>query len=101
MSTAINTNAIPDSIYIERTATGYELGTITANVESITQILDFTFMSGGNAVVSANGTAVGIYSDVRNNDNINTLTNFNHIPEPSTAALLGGLGLLTLLRRRR
>lgn len=61
------------------------------------------------------GTTVGVYSRVlHNNDNFGQLSNdsaspsdglnisarFDVVPEPS-AALLGGLGLLALLRRRR
>jgi hypothetical protein len=30
-----------------------------------------------------------------------TLTAYNVVPEPNVAALLGGFGLLSLLRRRR
>lgn len=88
----------PNSIFIERTsATTYSLGSITGVNTTIHKVLTI-----GNGVkqVTANGTAVGVYSDVRVSNNVHTLTNFNHIPEPSTA-LLGALGLLGLLRRRR
>jgi hypothetical protein len=99
VSTATYTKAdpasAPDALFIERTATGYILGSI----EGVTETTLYSLTIGvGN--VTADGTAVGIYSDARNADNVNTLINFAHVPEPSTA-LLGGLGALFLLRRRR
>lgn len=83
-----------DSIFIDRTADGYILGSITSAVETTQFTLTF------DTDVTADGSTVGIYSDVRNADNVNTLNNFAVIPEPSTA-LLGALGALALLRRRR
>lgn len=89
------TNTHPDSIFIERTSNGYILGSITG----VTTTNHFT-LTIGSGNLTTTGAAVGIYSDVRSTNNVNTLVNFAHIPEPS-AALLGGLGMLVLLRRRR
>lgn len=89
--------AYPDSIFIERTATGYKLGSITG----VTETIHYT-PTIGLGDVTANGTAVGIYSDVRNSNNVNTLTNFSHVvPEPGSLALVGFGGLLIGSRRRR
>lgn len=95
----LGVSANPDSIFIERTsASTYSLGSITGITTTIHKVLN---IGTGVSEVTANGTAVGVYSDVRASNNVNTLTNFAHvIPEPS-AALLGGLGALLLLRRRR
>ena len=76
-------------------ATQYVLGyTNTSNVETTSQTVNFT--SSSNV-----GDAIGFYADLRaTGGTLGTLDNLTIIPEPS-AALLGGLGVLGLLRRRR
>jgi hypothetical protein len=49
-----------------------------------------------------NDTANGLnYASDLTGSNRVTLTAYNVVPEPNVAALLGGFGLLSLLRRRR
>lgn len=93
----------PDSVFIERTATGWNLGSI----EGVTETLFFTNISTFDSNpptstinITADGTAFGLWSDMRNNASTWTVNNLTVVPEPSTA-LLGGLGALLLLRRRR
>jgi hypothetical protein len=77
------------------TATQYVLGyTNTSAVDFTSQTVNFTSSS-------SVGDAIGFYADLRaNGGTLGSLDNLTIIPEPS-AALLGGLGVLCLLRRRR
>lgn len=100
-SNAINTFAslaptvtLPDSLFITKTATGYDLGYI----ESGDSFVLHSLVSG--ATITTTGAAVGVWADSRNSASNFTLNNLRIIPEPR-AALLGSLGLLALLRRRR
>jgi hypothetical protein len=84
----------PDSLYIERTDTNtFDFGYFTG--------LTKTSMVVRNVADGSVFNRVGFYSDLRADGvGYNGFDSLNVIPEPS-AALLGGLGLLDLLRRRR
>ncbi len=84
-----------DRLFILRdAASSYELGYyLTDGTRVVVSDRD-----GLDAAV--NGSAVGIYTDVRAAGTLGSLDNLVIIPEPAVA-LLGGLGLLGLLRRRR
>jgi hypothetical protein len=88
------TVVLPDSLFITKTATGFDLGYI----EGGTSYVLYSLTSG--ATITTTGAAVGVWADSRGADSNYTLNNLRLIPEPS-AALLGGLGMLALLRRRR
>ena len=77
------------------TATEFALGyTDTSNVAFTSQTVNFTSSS-------SVGSAIGFYADLRAaGGTLGSLDNLMIVPEPSTA-LLGGLSLLGLLRRRR
>lgn len=93
----------PDSVFIERTATGWTLGSIKGGTETLffTNISTFDSTTPSTPInITADGNAFGLWSDMRNDTSTWTVNNLTIVPEPS-AALLGGLGLLALLRRRR
>jgi hypothetical protein len=92
--TTLTAGSIPDSLFIKKTATGYDLGYI----EGGTSFTSFSLTSG--AVITTTAAAVGVYADSRGTTSDYTLNNLRIVPEPE-AALLGSLGMLTLLRRRR
>ena len=86
--------SIPDSLFITKTSTGFDLGYIEGGVSTTL----YNLVTG--TTVTATGDAIGIYADTRGTSSNYIVNNLRIIPEPSTA-LLGGLGLLALLRRRR
>lgn len=93
----------PDAVFIERTATGWNLGSIEGVAETLfyTNISTFDTATPSTPInITADGTAFGLWSDMRADVSTWTANNLTIVPEPS-AALLGGLGLLALLRRRR
>ncbi|MFM2198205.1 MAG: hypothetical protein RLZZ505_1637 [Verrucomicrobiota bacterium] len=90
---------------------GSDAGTIdTANLVRFNsnQVATITYTRSGDDLITAGINYVGWITDLPGAMNLNPsneqvkITNFSltAIPEPS-AALLGGLGLLALLRRRR
>lgn len=82
-----------DSLFIARTAANtYEAGYYEGAVRTI--------ISTRNPATANDGDFVGIYADVRGSGVLGSADSISVIPEPSVA-LLGGLGLLGLLRRRR
>lgn len=83
-----------DSLYIERTGTNtFDFGYFTGLTK--TSMVERTVADGSVF------NRVGFYSDLRADGvGYNGFDSLNVIPEPS-AALLGGLGLIGLLRRRR
>lgn len=83
-----------DSLYIERTGTNtFDFGYFTG--------LTKTSMVARTVADGSVFNRVGFYSDLRaDGAGYNGFDSLNVIPEPS-AALLGGLGLIGLLRRRR
>jgi hypothetical protein len=88
------TVTLPDSLFITKTATGFDLGYIEGGTSYVVHSLT------SGAVITTTGAAVGVWADSRGSASNYTLNNLRLIPEPSTA-LLGGLGFLALLRRRR
>jgi hypothetical protein len=88
----------PDSVFIERTATGWTLGSIKGATETL-QYTDVTSIGGRS--ITANGNAFGLFSDMRIDSGTWTVNNLTIVPEPS-GTLLGGMMLsFGLLRRRR
>lgn len=87
------TVTLPDSLFITKTATGFDLGYIEAGISYVLHSLS-------GASITTTGAAVGVWADSRGSTSDYTLNNLRLIPEPS-AAILGALGMLALLRRRR
>ena len=86
--------SIPDSLFITKTLTGFGLGYIEGGVSTTL----YNLVTG--STVTATGDAIGIYADTRGTSSNYIVNNLRIIPEPG-AALLGSLGMLALLRRRR
>ena len=92
----------PETLFIDRTATGWSFGSITGGTETV-HFADISAV--GGKTITADGSAVGLWSDMRPPKNApRTLSNLTIIPvpEPSTFALLGMgvIGMLLLVRRR-
>jgi hypothetical protein len=87
------TAIVLDSIFIARTATNdYELGYYVGSTRTV--------LTTRTGLTNNDASYLGIYTDVRAVGTLRSVDNLTIIPEPS-AALLGGLGALGLLRRRR
>lgn len=94
--TTLTAGSVPDSLFIKKTATGYDLGYI----EGGTSFTSFSLTSG--AVITTTAAAVGVYADSRGTTSDYTLNNLRIIPVPEpSSALLGLMGSLAMLRRRR
>lgn len=90
----------PDSLYIKKTANGFELGYIEGGIAS--SAFDLTTIANPK-IAGITGAAVGVYADGRQHSTTPysyKLQNLTVVPEPH-ATLLGGLGMLGFLRRRR
>lgn len=82
-----------DRLFIARDGVNdYELGYYNGSTRVV--------IADRNDMTDNDGEFVGFYTDVRATGTLGTLDNFTLVPEPSVA-LLGGLGILGLLRRRR
>lgn len=82
-----------DQLFIAKTgANNYELGYYVGTTRNV--------LISRTGVTGVDGSVIGFYADVRAAGTRGNLDNLTVIPEPS-AALLGGLGALGLLRRRR
>ncbi len=89
----------PDTLFIDRTAVGWSFGSIAGGVETI-HYTDLTTV--GSTSITADGSAFGIWSDMRDSDAGGwTVSNLTIIPEPSAVMLLGMGGVMVLLCRRR
>jgi len=87
----------PDSVFIERTASGWNLGSIKGTTET----LHYTDITGvGSTSITADGSAIGLFSDMRSDTSTWTVSNLTIVPEPS-GIVLGALGALSLLLHRR
>lgn len=87
------TVTVLDSIFIKRTATNdYELGYYVGSTRTV--------LATRTGLTNNDASYLGIYTDVRAVGTLRSVDNLTIVPEPS-AALLGGLGALGLLRRRR
>ncbi len=70
----------PDSVFIERTATGWTFGSIKGTTETIHSS---NIAAVGTSAITANGTAIGMYSDMRTNTSTWTMGNLTlSTPEP-------------------
>lgn len=88
-----STPANIDQLFVARTGTNdFELGYYDGATRTV--------LATRTGITGVDGSVIGFYADVRAAGTRGSLDNLTVIPEPS-AALLGGLGLLGLLRRRR
>jgi len=94
----------PETLFIERTASGWSFGSIRSSVETV-HFADITSMNGstsGAVSITANGSAIGLYSDMRTDTSTGTVDNFTVIPEPSSLCLSYlALGAMAFRRRHR
>lgn len=82
-----------DKLFIARTATNdYALGYYNGATRTV--------LSTRTGMTNNDADFIGLYTDVRATGSLRGVDNLVIVPEPS-AALLGGLGVLGLLRRRR
>ncbi len=82
-----------DKLFIARTDTNdYELGYYDGGTRNIVSIR--------TGLTNNDADSIGLYTDVRATGTLRAVDNLVIVPEPSLA-LLGGLGVLGLLRRRR
>jgi hypothetical protein len=87
----------PDSMFIARTAyDSYEVGYYLGGTRNV--MTTRTITSGADI-----GSSIGFYADVRSAGIVGSMDNLTMtlIPEPSTAALLGLFGLVSVFRLRR
>jgi hypothetical protein len=69
----------PDSVFIERTATGWTLGYIKGTTETISYT---NIGSVGTTAITATGSAIGFWSDMRTNTSTWTLANLTRSGTP-------------------
>jgi len=67
----------PDTLFIDRTATGWSFGSITGGVETV-HFANVTEM--GGVTITADGSALGLWSDMRSSTSPRTLSNLTIDP---------------------
>jgi hypothetical protein len=90
-------NITPDTLFIDRTATGWSFGSITGGTETV-HLSDVN--SVGGSPITADGSALGLFSTMNSTTSSWTVSNLTVVPEPSSLALVG-VGLLSLAWRKR
>jgi hypothetical protein len=82
---AFPASGMPDSVFIERTATGWTLGTTKGGIETIF-FTNITAVGSGAAArsITADGTAFGLWSDMRLASSTWTVNNLMIIPPANT-----------------
>ena len=65
----------PDSVFIERTAAGWTFGSIKGTIETINFTNLTTVVGTTTTTITANGSAIGFYSDMRTNTSTWTVGN--------------------------
>lgn len=75
-ATAYPASGRPDSVFIERTATGWTLGSIKSGIETIHHANITSVVGASTTSITTNGRAIGFYSDMRTDASTWTLGNF-------------------------
>ena len=96
-SNLIDTTAFPDTLFIDRTGTGWSFGSISSSVETV-HFNNIT--AAGGTSITVDGSVLGFFSDMRSTSTDKEISNLTIVPEPTSAALLG-LGCLAMIFRRR
>jgi hypothetical protein len=75
----------PDTLFIDRTATGWSFGSITGGTETV-HLSDVNSVDG--STITADGSALGLFSTMHNSTSSWTVSNLTVVvPEPSSLAL--------------